>query len=477
MPHQPVAFDSHAPDKSNVINMFQMNFRPNTLRKKNGDEGQSRLMDLMDDGRPKERSLCGIYDNYIKTMVVIYGTDPSVARTVAITTTAHTNRTPVDGDHDWHSNNAKKKSYDDCCEITDHLTSELVNDLVASCPNARNWVVFGKPAFDAVCEGKALQSGWIKDKRLRKQTCRLAHGLRQRINWTNEEERIDLCRTYSKCAADALGVVYIEPTEAQMKEIMPIAIHNLKMDPASARAYATDVLSNKLSKEELNELLDVVLDDTSTSLRKSRVAHIFRSVQRAHANDQEAEHWYCTSCHDVLMGSYGMKHSKCKKKPRGLCRLSKQSGKFELRVFRGYCEECSTTGILNNSHECSGQVNAKGKLGKNCLLTERHPTRKFSLEVYNRGKVHILCRKENIDTGKIVEEYTLFSNAAKDAYGEVKEEREYPGWAHGKKGGLHCLSLFNKAMSKELKGQHPYNQDGTVDIGRFRYSGIPIYQV
>ena len=167
--------------------------------------------------------------------------------------------------------------------------------------------------------------------RLRNQTCRLAHGLRQRINWITDEERIDLCRTYSKCAADALGVEYIEPTEAQMEVIMPTASHT-QMDPASARAYATSVLSDKLSKEELNEVLDVVLDDTIISLSKKKVAHMSQSVQRALDNDQKVKRWYCTSCCDILVGSYGMMHSKCKEKPRGWCRLSKQSDEASVMI-------------------------------------------------------------------------------------------------------------------------------------------------
>ena len=38
-----------------------------------------------------------------------------------------------------------------------------------------------------------------------------------------------------------------------------------------------------------------------------------------------------------------------------------------------------------------------------------------------------------MDTGKIVEEYTIFKNAADAAYGEAKQELRNPGWAYGKK--------------------------------------------
>jgi len=88
------------------------------------------------------------------------------------------------------------------------------------------------------------------------------------------------------------------------------------------------------------------------------------SVAAAARYGQERGKFYCDACGGLPStrdgetfgnGMYNKPHHACTKKPQGRLVLTELSKEVMVEILqRAYCPECSKTGILNGSHECSG---------------------------------------------------------------------------------------------------------------------------
>ena len=149
-----------------------------------------------------------------------------------------------------------------------------------------------------------------------------------------------------------------------------------------------------------------------------------RSIELALFHEQPFGEFFC-ACGRSHLGRYNAEHTGC-----GRYCLDAQ-GLDPL--FRGFCEFCCKTGILNSQHSCPGATNMNME-----VFTLMQPPAHFSIAAMlaspQSTRAVVMVRKSRADTGEIVGTWNRnWQEVAVDAHAlateSVRQGVRLPSWA------------------------------------------------
>eukprot|EP00984_Skeletonema_dohrnii_P002984 scaffold1010_cov117-Skeletonema_dohrnii-CCMP3373.AAC.15 len=470
-------FETHAPPRK-VKGALVMNY-PSASKQCIHRIEEGGILYLGNDGIPAQKSWHGPFDVLVKLLKSRgYSHDEAVEEVIGGVICL--NRQPISGDADWQSDSKKNLDYQNACLETDEYVKKLFGEVfdyiwegkeevvvaeeekqevaeevkeeekeevkeeeVVEKPKL-SVVVLGKEPFLTCVEGGgALKTSWFPaDKTSVEQDGSHPHGCQ--FNLLTQNQRDAVLVSMEKLASTLVGKAPRDIsafTEEDKSKILP---------------YSRGKVEN--SNFYLNSNGELVTADWIEA----------KSLRRATGLGQLAvmARYKCDGCEQTKKTAYGTEHgNKCGHFTQIKSQQPDGTTKWVDWIVRGYCTHCNHTNRLNSWHDCPGT----GKSVKFTSLSSR------SEDVGPPEKTAGLWIKT--EDGKVVDSFTSTIKMEKDfskEYDEIKKIDPKFGASDPKLQRILKLKPGGSTRRKLLLQLSGPFQEGSINLERFQYSGVPI---